>query len=116
VIFALAADSSTDSVPVGALLAARSSHRRAGGNSNAVATNGDLVFDSGDSGHWTDVLLFATALHEIGHTLGLSHVPQDNPTAVMNPTLHLGLPLQPDDIAGISRSTGPPISRLLRTL
>ena len=78
-----------------------------GGGPNAVPTNGDLVFDSGDIGHWTDALLFATALHEIGHSLGLDHVPQDNPTAVMNPTLHIGLPLQPDDIAGIQAIYGP---------
>jgi len=77
-----------------------------GGAPNAIPTNGDLVFDSGDAGHWTDALLLATALHEIGHTLGLNHVPQDNPTAVMNPTLHIGLPLQPDDIAGIQSIYG----------
>lgn len=77
-----------------------------GGNANTRATNGDLIFDSGDAGHWSDALLFATALHEIGHTLGLDHVPQDNPTAVMNPTLHIGLPLQPDDIAGVQTIYG----------
>ena len=78
-----------------------------GGTANAVATNGDLIFDSGDAGHWNDALLFATALHEIGHTLGLNHVPQNNPLAVMNPTLHIGLPLQPDDIAGVQSIYGP---------
>jgi Ca2+-binding RTX toxin-like protein len=77
-----------------------------GGNSNATATSGDIIFDSGD--RWTDSLLYATALHEIGHTLGLDHVPQNNPIAVMNPVLHEGLPLQPDDIAGIRAIYGLP--------
>src|SRR4051794_16638512 len=76
------------------------------GTANASATNGDLVFDSGDAGHWDDALLFATALHEIGHTLGLDHSPQNNPVAVMNPSLHIGLDLQPDDIAGIQSIYG----------
>jgi hypothetical protein len=75
------------------------------GTANASASNGDIIVDSGD--HWDDALLFAVVLHEIGHTLGLDHSPQNNPVAVMNPTVHLGLPLQPDDIAGIQAVYGP---------
>src|SRR5262245_24522344 len=45
-----------------------------GGTSNAFALDGDIVFDSSNT--WTDQLLFGVALHEIGHALGLAHVPQ----------------------------------------
>ena len=49
----------------------------AGGSPNATPSNGDIVLDSGDQ--WTDALLYEAILHEIGHALGLDHVPQNNP-------------------------------------
>ena len=68
---------------------------------------GDVVFDSGENaGTWTSQLLAAVALHEFGHSLGLDHVPQDSPVAVMNPSVHIGLPLQQDDINGIQTVYG----------
>jgi hypothetical protein len=70
-----------------------------GGNANAVAANGDVVLDSGNT--WDDTLLKAVVLHELGHSLGLNH--ETNTIAVMNPTI--GNPplttLQTDDINGI---------------
>jgi YD repeat-containing protein len=71
-----------------------------GGTSNASATSGDIIFDNSDT-EWTSPLFYAVALHEIGHALGLDHVPQGNPTAVMNPTVNVNIGLQPDDISGI---------------
>jgi matrixin len=70
-----------------------------GGNANALAANGDIVLDSGNT--WDDTLLKAVVLHELGHSLGLNH--ETNTIAVMNPTI--GNPplttLQTDDINGI---------------
>ncbi len=45
----------------------------------AAPPAGNLFFDSGTT--WTPALLLAVALHEAGHTLGLSH--STNPAAVM---------------------------------
>src|SRR5262249_20938459 len=75
-----------------------------GGTANAFALDGDLVFDSSNS--WTDQSLFGVALHEIGHTLGLAHVPQNNPVAIMNPIVPLGVGLQAEDIANIQTLYG----------
>ncbi len=72
-----------------------------GGTANAFALDGDIVFDSANGG-WNDQLLFAVALHEIGHALGLDHVAQNAPFAIMNPSVPLGVGLQADDIASIT--------------
>src|SRR5262249_31896366 len=72
----------------------------AGGNSQTRPLDGDIVIDSGEpQGTWTDALLYDLTLHEIGHALGLEH--ENSALAVMNPIINPGLPLQPDDIAGI---------------
>ncbi len=64
---------------------------------------GDITFDNGE--RWTNNLFLETAVHEIGHSLGLGHESRTN--AIMNPSVKnrfngLGTGfLLPDDINGI---------------
>lgn len=68
------------------------------GTAGANATHGDVIFDSGNT--WSTQLLFLTAVHEIGHSLGLNH--ENTNLAIMNPIINLALAgLQTDDINGI---------------
>lgn len=78
------------------------------GPSNTLAfayfpTNGDITFDSGD--RWNTSLFLETAVHEIGHSLGLEH--ESGTSAIMNPSIQnryngLGSAfLLQDDINGI---------------
>ena len=62
---------------------------------------GDVVFDSGNTTFFADSnSFFLTAIHEIGHTLGLNH--EQINLAIMNPFINTALTgLQADDIAGI---------------
>ena len=66
--------------------------------------SGDITFDSGDS--WNTSLFLETAVHEIGHSLGLGHQ-SGGTNAIMNPTIQnryngLGTAfLYQDDIDGI---------------
>ena len=66
-------------------------------------TNGDITFDSGDN--WNVSLFLETAVHEIGHSLGLYH--ESSVDAIMNPSIQnrydgLGSAfLLQDDIQGI---------------
>lgn len=66
-------------------------------------TNGDIRFDNGEN--WNLNLFLETAVHEIGHSLGLAH--EDSNSAIMNPTIKnrfdgLGSAfLLEDDINGI---------------
>ena len=66
-------------------------------------TNGDITFDNGEN--WNTSLFLETALHEIGHSLGLGH--EENVDAILNPTIQnrfsgLGSGfLLPDDVNGI---------------
>ena len=58
------------------------------GRSNTLAFayfpgGGDITFDSGDS--WNNSLFLETAVHEIGHSLGLAH--EEGVSAIMNPTI-----------------------------
>ncbi|MFQ5490172.1 MAG: matrixin family metalloprotease, partial [Phycisphaerae bacterium] len=78
------------------------------------AAAGDCHFDDGET--WTDALtagaeirLLETAIHEIGHGLGLEH--SDDPTAVMFPSYDpskVKVTLGDDDIAGIQSLYGSP--------
>ncbi|MBL4721421.1 MAG: matrixin family metalloprotease, partial [Alphaproteobacteria bacterium] len=81
----------------------------------------DVTFDTGDN--WTSPLLFNTALHEIGHAVGLSHVPSSDFTAIMNPFINLALTeLQTQDISdlqaiyGVDPNGGAPLASLDYTL
>jgi len=79
---------------------------------NPETIGGDMHFDEDETWSLTvDFHMFAVALHEAGHSLGLSH--SDEPDAVM--FAFYGGPLtglHPDDIAGIrsiyaTKTTGP---------
>ena len=78
------------------------------GSSSQSAAVGDVVMDSGQN--WSQNLFFLTMLHEVGHSVGLSH--SSVFPAIMQPTINTGLTgLQPDDIAGIRAvygNGGPP--------
>ncbi len=83
------------------------------GNGGGGASAGDMHFD--DAERWstdptdpTSFLLLATAIHELGHGLGLDHNPED-PSAVMFPSYDAFNPktaLSPDDIAGVQALYG----------
>ena len=87
------------------------------GNSNVLAraftpasaaAGGDIVFDSGDASFYSNQNSFRlTAMHEIGHAIGLSHENSSSIVALMNPMFNGNLSgLQPDDIAGIQAIYG----------
>jgi len=69
------------------------------------AAGGDMVFDNGNTTFYTNPTnFFLTALHEIGHALGLNHeaTPPAGNLAIMNPTINTSLTgLQTDDINGL---------------
>ena len=79
-------------------------------NNSIFPYAGDVVFDSGNTGFYSSTSNFyLTALHEIGHTLGLDHEPSGGNLAIMNPSINTALfgtgplsnSLQQDDINGI---------------
>lgn len=81
------------------------------GNTLAFAyfpTNGDITFDNGET--WSENLFLETAVHEIGHSLGLYH--ENSTDAIMNPSIknrYNGLGsafLLSDDIQGIRNMYG----------
>lgn len=69
---------------------------------------GDIIFDGDEK--WTEAVFLETALHELGHSLGLAH--EDDVDAILNSKLasrfekDLNPFLFPDDIAGIQRLYG----------
>lgn len=71
-------------------------------------TWGDIIFDGDEK--WTESVFLETALHELGHSLGLAH--EDDVDAILNSKLanrfeeDLTPFLLPDDIAGIQRLYG----------
>lgn len=65
--------------------------------------NADYSTDAPESGSWS---FFGTALHEIGHTLGLSHT--DDPTSIMYPYALDVVTLSEDDIEIIQVLYGAP--------
>lgn len=70
--------------------------------------SGDITFDNGE--RWSTSLFLETAVHEIGHSLGLDH--ESGTSAIMNPTIQnrfngLGTSfLLQDDIGGIQSIYG----------
>ncbi|KAJ1351546.1 hypothetical protein KIN20_007583, partial [Parelaphostrongylus tenuis] len=68
---------------------------------------GDIHFN--DDVPWTPQLLFATAIHEIGHSLGLPHV--GDVKSVMYPILVEGQYFTQQDIQTIQAMYGPPIAK-----
>ncbi|MFQ5765643.1 MAG: matrixin family metalloprotease, partial [Rhodospirillales bacterium] len=61
--------------------------------------SGDQLFDSGESGFWTEHSFFVVGAHEIGHSIGLGHETVN--LALMNPFFNGALNgLQQDDING----------------
>ncbi len=70
---------------------------------SSSAAGGDIVFDSGNTSFFSSAQnFFLTALHEIGHALGLNHEPSGGDVAIMNPFINTSLTgLQTDDIDGI---------------
>ena len=69
---------------------------------------GDIVFDNGNTSFFSNENnFFLTALHEIGHAIGLGHEDTSEVIAVMDPFINTSLTgLQPDDIAGIQAVYG----------
>ena len=78
------------------------------------AFGGDVVFDHSNTNFFANPASFRlTAMHEIGHALGLNH--ESAALAIMNPVINTGLGgLQSDDINGIraiyGAATGAPPS------
>jgi len=72
---------------------------------SSSAAGGDVVFDNGNTSFFASAQnFFLTALHEIGHALGLNHEPSppSGNVAIMNPFINTALTgLQADDINGI---------------
>ena len=69
------------------------------GTSNAIATHGDMIFDSGETTFWNYTSFRTVAMHEIGHTIGLGHTDVTN--SLMNPFYNPAITSpQADDIAG----------------
>ncbi|EYC20831.1 hypothetical protein Y032_0021g450 [Ancylostoma ceylanicum] len=69
---------------------------------------GDIHFN--DDVPWSSPLLLATAIHEIGHSLGLPHVLNDV-NSIMYPILVEGQQFTPHDIKTIQEMYGPPVGR-----
>jgi serralysin len=68
---------------------------------SSAAAGGDVVFDSGNTAFFSSASnFFLTAVHEIGHSLGLSH--ETTNLAIMNPYINTALSgLTADDQNGI---------------
>ncbi|MFG6621393.1 DUF4214 domain-containing protein [Sulfitobacter sp. 1A05707] len=65
----------------------------------------EIGFDRADIGRQTIDQFFETAIHEIGHTIGLGH--SDAPNSIMLPRSYTGPVLSSGDIAGIQEIYGP---------
>ncbi|ETN81532.1 Hemopexin, partial [Necator americanus] len=73
---------------------------------------GDIHFN--DDVPWSSPLLLATAIHEIGHSLGLPHVLNDV-NSIMYPILVEGQRFTPRDIKTIQAMYGPPARKGIQT-
>ena len=73
---------------------------------NSSGSGGDIAFDNSNTSFFSSAQnFFLTALHEIGHALGLDH--ESLNIAIMNPTINTSLTtLQVDDINGIRAAYG----------
>jgi hypothetical protein len=78
------------------------------GNAQSFPISGDIVFDSGESGFWTQTSFLAVAAHEIGHSIGLGHTTVDG--SLMEPIYDPDVSApQADDIAGAQAIYGPSV-------
>jgi hypothetical protein len=63
-----------------------------------------VTFDTAENWTYPSAVLTNALLHEVGHTLGLTHSP--DPSSIMYPSLHGQTALQPSDIAAVQAIYG----------
>ncbi|MFG6562357.1 DUF4214 domain-containing protein [Sulfitobacter sp. 1A15299] len=73
--------------------------------SNTSFIEAEIGFDRAEIGRQTIEQFFETAIHEVGHAIGLDH--SDAPNSIMLPRGYTGPVLSSGDIAGIQEIYGP---------